>query len=233
MTAHTDVQPVSIVPSQPNDVEALRLILEPTLTPVATAGIVLILSTFMLVGREDLRNRLIRLVGSGRVTVTTRMLDEAGHRISDFLFTQSLINGAFGICIAGGLLLIGVPYALLWGVVAALLRFVPYLGSLLALLMPAALAFVGSPGWGPAVETVVLFLGLDAVTAYAVEPVVIGTNTGLSSLALLISAMFWTWLWGPVGLVLSAPLTVCLTAVGKHVPGMEFLAILLENETPI
>jgi predicted PurR-regulated permease PerM len=231
--AHAVVQPVSIVPTQPNDIETLRLILGPTLTSVATAGIVLILSTFMLMGREDLRNRLIRLVGSGRMTVTTRMLDEAGHRISGFLFTQSVINGAFGICIGLGLLLIDVPYALLWGVTAALLRFVPYLGSLLALLMPAALAFVGSPGWGPAVETVVLFLGLDAATAYAVEPIMIGTNTGVSSLALLISAMFWAWLWGPVGLVLSTPLTVCLTAVGKHVPGMEFLAVLLGDEPPL
>jgi predicted PurR-regulated permease PerM len=227
------VQPVSIVPSRPSDVASLQLILEPVLRPVATVGIVLILTTFMLASREDLRNRLIRLMGSSKLTVTTRMLDEAGDRISRFLFVQSLINAAFGICVAVGLLIIGVPYALLWGVVAALLRFVPYLGSPLAVLMPAALAFVGSPGWAPTIETVVLFAVLDAAAAYLVEPLLIGTKTGVSSLALLISAMFWTWLWGPVGLILSTPLTVCLTAIGKHVPGIEFLAVLLSDEPPL
>ncbi len=227
------VQPVSIVPKQPSDVESLALILEPVMNPIAGAGIVLILTGFMLVGREDLRNRVIRLAGAGRMTVTTRMLDEAGHRISRLLFTQSLINTVFGIGIAIGLLLIGVPYALLWGVVAAVLRFVPYLGSLLALLLPAALAFVASPGWGPTLETLALFVGLDAITAYVVEPIVIGTKTGVSSLALLISAMFWTWLWGPVGLLLSTPLTVCLTAIGKHVSGLEFLSVVLGDEPPL
>jgi len=232
-TATLQAQPVSIVPSQPSDVESLRSLLEPVLNPVITSGIVLILTTFMLVGREDLRNRVIRLVGSRRVTVTTRTLDEAAERISQFLFSQSLINAGFGLCIAIGLLVIGVPYALLWGVAAAVLRFVPYLGSLLALMMPAALAFVGSPGWAPTIETVVLFVALDATTANVVEPILIGTRTGLSSLALLISAMFWTWLWGPVGLVLSTPLTVCLAAIGKHVPEMEFLAVVLGDEPPL
>jgi predicted PurR-regulated permease PerM len=233
LPAPASVQPVSVVPKQPSDVESLALILEPVLNPIAAAGIVLILTSFMLMGHEDLRNRVIRLAGAGRMTVTTRMLDEAGHRISRFLFTQSLINTGFGCCIALGLLLIGVPYALLWGVVAAVLRFVPYLGSLLALLLPAALAFIASPGWGPTLETLVLFLGLDALTAYLVEPVVIGTKTGVSSLSLLISAMFWTWLWGPVGLVLSTPLTVCLTAIGKHVSGLEFLSVVLGDEPPL
>ena len=227
------VQSVSVVPTQPNDVESLRLLLEPVLSPVITAGIVLILTAFMLVGREDLRNRLIRLVGSGRMTVTTRTLDEAGDRISKFLFSQSLINGAFGVCIAVGLLVIGVPYALLWGVCAAVLRFVPYLGSALALVMPAALAFVSSLGWAPTVETVILFLALDGITANVVEPILIGTRTGISSLALLISAMFWTWLWGPIGLLLSTPLTVCLAAIGKHVPEMEFLSVVLGDEPPL
>jgi len=227
------VQPVTVVPSVPNDVERLRMLLEPILGPIVDAGLVLILTTFMLMQREDIRNRLIRLGGLGRVTVTTRTLDEAGHRISKYLFTQSLINATFGVCVALGLRVIGVPFPLLWGVEAALLRFVPYLGSALALLMPTALAFVGSPGWGPTIETVVLFVALDAFAGNIVEPVVIGTHTGISSLALLVSAMFWTWLWGLVGLVLSTPLTVCLAAVGKHVPGMEFLSVVLGDEPPL
>ena len=227
------VQPVSIVPSQPNDVEAMRQLLVPVLSPLVTAGIVLILTTFILVRREDLRNRLIRLVGSRRITVTTRAMDDAGDRISQFLFSQSLINAGFGVCIAIGLLVIGVPYAVLWGVSAALLRFVPYLGSLLALIMPAALAFVASPGWAPTVETIALFLALDAVTANVIEPVLIGTNTGLSSLALLVSALFWTWLWGPVGLILSTPIAVCLVVIGKHVAELEFLEVLLGDDAPL
>lgn len=226
-------QPVSIVPTKPNDVERLRSLLEPIVRPVATGGIVLILTSFMLARREDLRNRLIRLVGRGRVTITTRTLDEAAHRISTFLFTQTVINVFFGVCVAGGLLVIGVPYALLWGVAATVLRFVPYLGTLLALLMPATMAFVVSPGWGPTIETVVLFVALDMVTANVIEPVLIGTHTGISSLALLVAAMFWTWLWGPVGLILSTPITVCVAAVGKYVPGMEFLAVILGDEPPL
>lgn len=229
----TQVQSAIVVPSEPSDVERLRLMLTPILASIATAGVVLILVIFILMQREDVRNRVIHLVGRGRVTVTTRTLDEAGHRISNYLFSQSVVNAAFGTCIAAGLLLIGVPYALLWGMTAAVLRFVPYLGSLLAMLMPAALAFVGSPGWGPTIETVALFLALDGFTAYVFEPVWIGTRTGVSSLALLISAIFWTWLWGPVGLLLSTPMTVCLAVVGKHIPELEFLAVLLGDEPPI
>jgi predicted PurR-regulated permease PerM len=228
-----DAQPVVVVANQPSDLQSLHDILEPVLKPFATAGIVLILVGFILVQREDIRNRLIRLVGQGRITVTTRTLDEAGARISGFLFTQFVINAAFGVCVTIGLLVIGVPYALLWGASAALLRFVPYLGSLLAMLMPVALAIVSSVHWTPTIATVILFLALDGLTAYLVEPVLIGSRTGVSSLALLVSAMFWTWLWGPLGLLLSTPITVCLAVVGKHVPEMEFLAVLLGDDAPL
>jgi len=226
-------QPVAVVDKIPSDLERLRLILEPVLGPIAMGGIVLILVCFVLVQREDIRNRLIRLIGPGNMTITTRALDEVAQRISRFLFVQSVINAGFGVCVTVGLLLIGVPYALVWGVTAALLRFVPYLGSLLALLMPTALALVSSQSWWPALETVALFLALDAITANIVEPVVIGTHTGVSSLALLVSAMFWTWLWGPVGLLLSAPLTVSLAAIGKHFPELQFFAIILGDEPPL
>jgi len=224
-----DVQPVQLVPTPPTDAEWLRAAWKPVAKPVGTAGIVLILVIFMLAQREDLRNRLIRLAGRGRLTVTTRTLDEATRQISRFLFSQTLINAAFGLFVAVGLLLIGIPYALLWGVTAAILRFVPYLGTTLAMLLVAGLAFVGSEGWAPTVETLVLFCGAGLV-AYVLDPIVNGTRTGTSSFALLVSAIFWTWLWGPIGLLLSTPIAVCLVAIGKHVPEMEFLTVLLSDE---
>jgi predicted PurR-regulated permease PerM len=228
--AVSSVQPVVIVPGEPTDVERLRTILAPVVAPLLEAGVVIVLVIFMLMQREDLRNRVIRMVGKGRVTLTTRTLDEAGRRISRFLFTQSVVNAGFGIVVAAGLFAIGVQYALLWGVAAAFLRFVPFLGAALAMAMPAAVAAVQFEGWWPVVETVVLFIGLDLVVANLVEPVLIGRHTGVSSLALLTSALFWTWLWGPVGLLLSTPITVCLAVLGKHVPQLEFLGVLLGDE---
>jgi predicted PurR-regulated permease PerM len=226
-------QPVVVVPGEPTDVERLRTILTPVVEPLLEAGVVIILVIFMLMQREDLRNRVIRMVGKGRVTLTTRTLDEAGRRISRFLFTQSVINAGFGVIVTAGLFAIGVQYALLWGVAAAFLRFVPFLGAILATVMPAAVAAVQFEGWWPVVETVVLFIGLDLVVANVVEPVLIGRHTGVSSLALLASALFWTWLWGPIGLLLSTPITVCLAVLGKHVPQLEFLGVLLGDEAAL
>jgi hypothetical protein len=157
-------------------------------------------------------------------------MDEAAMRTSRFLLTQSGINAAFGLVVSIGLFLIGVPYAALWGVIAALLRFVPYLGVLLAMAMPAVVAAVQFDGWRPVLETVGLFVGVDVVTANVVEPLVVGHHTGVSSLALLVAALFWTWLWGPVGLLLSTPITVCLAVLGKHVPRLEFLTVILGDE---
>ncbi len=230
---HRNPAPVTVVPDEPTDVERLHAIIVPVIAPLTYAGIVLILLLFMLADREDLRDRVIRLTGPENVTLTTRAMDEAGTRIGRFLFTQSVINVGFGVCVAVGLLVIGIPYAVLWGVVAAMLRFVPYLGAALAMLVPAALAFLQSHGWTTTLETVGLFVGLDIVTANAVEPLVIGSHTGVSSLALLVSALFWTWLWGPIGLLLATPLTVCLAVVGKHVPGLEVLAVVLGDDPPL
>ena len=198
--------------------------------PLARAGIVLVLVIFFLIKREDLRDRFIRLVGRGHVTLTTRALDEAGHRIGRFLAQQSAINGSFGVAVAAGLLGIGIPYAPLWGFVAAVLRFVPFVGTLFAMAIPAALAFAQFPGWWQLVATLGLFLGLDVLVAYVVEPIVIGAKTGVSSMAMLVSAIFWSWLWGPVGLVLSTPLTVCLAVLGKHVPRLSYLAVMLDDQ---
>ena len=225
-----EAQPVLIVGNQSSSLQQLGSILTPILEPLAKAGLVLVFVIFMLVQREDLRNRFIRLVGQTRLTLTTKMLDEAGRRISRFLLTQCLINTVFGTIVAAGLWWIGVPYAALWGVTAAFLRFVPYLGSFLALLLPTTLAFIVFEGWWHTLATLSLFLVLDAVTANVIEPLVIGHNTGVSSLALLLMALFWTWLWGPIGLLLSTPLTVCLAVLGKHVPQLEFLAVLLGDE---
>ena len=225
--------PVTVVPSEPTDVERMRGIVEPVIEPLTYVRIVLILVLFMLMDREGLRDRVIRLTGTDNLTLTTRAMDEAGMRIGRFLFTQSVINVGFGTIIAVGLLVIGIPYAILWGVTAAFLRFIPYLGSAIAMAIPVALALLQSRGWGPTVETLALFVGLDLVTANVVEPLVIGSHTGVSSLALLVSALFWTWLWGPIGLLLATPLTVCVAVIGKHVPGLEVLAVILGDEPPL
>jgi predicted PurR-regulated permease PerM len=214
-----NAQSVRIVPNESTNVARLWEMLAPIFAPLATAGIVLVIVVFILMQREDLRNRFIRLVGQDRLTLTTKMLDESRQRISRFLLTQCMINASFGTIVAVGLWKIGIPYAALWGVTAAFLRFVPYLGSFLALLLPTALAFILFEGWWHSIVTLSLFLLLDALTAYVIEPLLIGHNTGVSSLALLVMALFWTWLWGPIGLLLSTPLTVCLTVLGKHMPG--------------
>jgi predicted PurR-regulated permease PerM len=231
--ARAGAQPVQVVEAEPTDLERLQAILEPVFEPLATAIIVLVLTVFMLLQREDLRNRFIRLVGQGRMSVTTRTLDEAAHRISQFLVTQTLINTVFGTVIAVGLMLIGLPYAVLWGFCAALLRFVPFIGVVLATVMPTAIAFVQFEAWAPTMATLGLFLAIDLITAHVAEPLLVGHRTGVSSLALLVMALLWTWLWGPIGLLLSTPITVCLVALGKHVPAFEFLAITLGDTPPL
>ena len=228
--ADRGARPVRVVPAEATALERIGSALAPAVEPVARAGIVLVLVIFFLIKREDLRDRFIRLVGRGHVTLTTRALDEAGQRIGRFLAQQSAINGSFGVAVAVGLLGIGIPYAPLWGFVAAILRFVPFVGTLFAMVIPAALAFAQFPGWWQLVATLGLFLGLDVLVAYFVEPIVIGAKTGVSSLAMVVSAIFWSWLWGPVGLVLSTPLTVCLAVLGKHVPRLSSLAVVLDDQ---
>jgi predicted PurR-regulated permease PerM len=221
---------VRVIPADATAMERVESSLAPVVEPLARSGVVLVLVIFLLLKREDLRDRLIRLVGRGHVTLTTRTLDEAGDRISRFLTHQSAINAGFGVVVSAGLLLIGIPYAPLWGFVAAVLRFIPFVGTILAMVLPGALAFAQFQGWWQLGATLGLFLGLDALAAYVVEPIVIGAKTGVSSTAMLVSAIFWSWLWGPVGLVLSTPMTVCLAVLGKHVPRLSFLAVLLGDE---
>ena len=223
-------QPVRVVPPRATPAERLRDAVHNVFEPIASAVIVLVLVAFMLGQREDLRDRFIRLIGPESVTLTTRLMDEAAQRVSRFLVAQTLINLAFGTIVTIGLYWIDVPYAALWGGLTAVLRFVPYVGSILSALIPATLAFATFPGWSETLQTLALFLTLDLIAAYFVEPVVLGHRTGVSSFALLISALFWIWVWGPVGLVLATPLTVCVAVLGRHVRSLRFLSIIFADE---
>jgi predicted PurR-regulated permease PerM len=228
-----DEDVVRLVPARVSRAAHLWDLIKPLAEPLITALFVLVLCVFMLARRNDLRNRLIGLVGTGNVTSTTRALDEGALRITRYLRDQTIVNALFGVVVGAGLYLIGVPYAVLWGAVAALARFVPYLGSIASMLMPAALAFAIYPGWSRTLLTIALFVGMDLVTAYGIEPVLFGRRTGVSSIALLLSAFFWAWIWGPVGLALAIPITVSLAVLGRHVPDLEFLAVLLGDEQVI
>ena len=197
---------------------------------LGSAGIVIILVVFFLVRREDLRDRFIRLVGTGQVTVTTQMLADAGTRVSRYLLMLFIINTTFGIAVGIGVYLIGVPNAILWGILAATLRFVPYIGPWIAAAMPIGLSLAISTGWVAPILTVALFVVLELFSNNVMEPWLYGKKTGMSAVAVLVAAVFWTWLWGIAGLLLATPLTVCLLVIGKHVPQLSFLEILLGNE---
>lgn len=197
---------------------------------LGTTGIVIVFVIFFLLRRDDLRDRFIHLAGKSHVTMTTQMLEDAGARVSRYLVTLFLLNVTFGICIALGLFMIGIPNAVLWGILAGVLRFIPYLGPWIAAAMPIALSMAISTGWVATILTVLLFVVLELFNNNFLEPWLYGKNTGVSPVAVMLAALFWTWLWGPVGLLLATPLTVCVLVVGKHVPQLAFLDILLGNE---
>ena len=197
---------------------------------LGSTGMVVILVVFFLVRRDDLRDRFIRLVGQGHVTVTTQMLEDAGTRVSRYLALQFIINGIFGAAVGVGLYLIGVPNPILWGILATTLRFVPYIGPSIAAAMPICLSMAISKNWVPPCLTIGLFVVLELFLNNVLEPWLYGKHTGVSAVAVLLAAVFWTWLWGVVGLLLATPLTVCLLVIGKHVPQLSFLDTLLGNE---
>jgi predicted PurR-regulated permease PerM len=226
----SDDVPVQVAPAPVSRATHLWDLVRPLAEPVITGLFVLVLCIFMLGRRDDLRNRLNRLVGAGNVALTTRALDDGAQRITRYLRDQTVINAIFGLVVGVGLYFIGIPYFVLWGAVAALARFVPYLGALASMLLPAALAFALFPGWSRTILTVGLFVGMDLVTAYAIEPTLIGYRTGVSSIALLISAFFWAWIWGPAGLALAIPITLSLAVLGRHVPALRFLEVLLGDD---
>jgi len=222
--------PVQIVPSRTSGLADLPDLVKPFLAPLGRAGMVLIFTIFMLVKREDLRNRLLRLVGLGQLNMMTQALDDAAQRVSRYLFMQCLVNAGFGTLFGMGLYFIGVPNPVLWGVLAGILRIVPYVGTLFAATLPIILSLAVFDGWLPPLLVFLLIAGLEVIIANFVEPCLYGAHTGISSLALLVTAVFWTVLWGPAGLILSTPLTVCVVVLGRYFPQLSFLHILLGDE---
>ncbi len=222
--------PVQIVQQPANALDYFRNLAMPVLRPLGVTGLVLIFTVFMLIKQFDLRHRLLRLVGLGQINTMTQALDDAAQRVSRYLLMQVLVNASFGTLFGFGLYFIGVPNPALWGVLAGLLRIVPYVGTMLAAVLPLALSLAAFDSWLPPLLVFLLFAGLELIIANFVEPWLYGANTGISSLALLMAAVFWTLLWGPAGLILSTPLTVCVVVMGRYVPQLAFLHILLGDE---
>ncbi|RUX33269.1 AI-2E family transporter [Mesorhizobium sp. M2A.F.Ca.ET.042.01.1.1] len=221
--------PVEVV-SHEKPLEVLQNLIGPLISPLGSAGLVVIVVIFMLMEREDLRDRFIRLVGYGDLHRTTQALQDAGKRVGQYLLMQLVVNIIYAVPITIGLWVLGIPNALLWGLLALALRFVPYIGPIIGALLPLFLALAVAPGWSLLLWTAALFVVVELVTGNVIEPWLYGSHTGLSPLAIIVAAIFWTWLWGPIGLVLSTPLTVCLVVLGRHVPQFEFLDVLFGNE---
>ena len=203
--------------------------LGPILGPLGTAGLVLAMVIFMLLERRELRDRLIGLFGHSQLTVTTKAFDEAGTRVSRQLLMQSLVNLIYGIAAGIGLYYLGVPYPWVWATLGAALRFIPYLGPVVAAGAPILVSLAALPGWAGPLWVVALFVVLELFTNLVLEVALYAGAAGVSQVALLVSVAFWTWLWGPLGLLLATPLTVCLVVLGKHVPGLEFLGTLMAD----
>jgi predicted PurR-regulated permease PerM len=224
------VTKVQVVDPPPDTIQSLRNIFGPLIKPVGTAGLVCVLVIFMLLRFADVRDRFIRLLGSRNLRVTTEALDDAAKRVSRYLVMQTLINSWQGICVAIGLTLLGLPNAMLWGALTVVLRFIPYVGPWVAAAMPVALSFAVFDNWTQPLLTIGLFVVVELISNMALEPWLYGNRTGVSPLALLIAAAFWAWLWGVAGLFLAIPLTVCLVVMGKYIPQLEFLHVLLGDQ---
>jgi acetyl esterase/lipase len=211
-------------------VAALGEIAAPFAKPLGMALAVIVFTILMLLNREDMRDRLIGLIGARRINITTQAFGEASERVSGYLFMQLVVNAGFGIPFGIALHLIGIPNAMLWGLLATLLRFIPYAGIWIAIAMPVTLAIAISDGWSLVAWTVAVFLALELIFVYGVEPWLYGRSTGLSPIAIITAVIFWTWLWGPVGLLLATPLTVCVAVMGRYIPELGFLNVLLGVE---
>jgi predicted PurR-regulated permease PerM len=214
----------------PSVLQTYQDIIKPILAPITTMALVVLFLVFILMQREDLRDRLLRLAGSGDLQRSTMAMNDAGERLSRLFLIQLALNSSFGVVIGIGLWIIGIPNPVLWGILAALMRFVPYIGSVVAAVFPIALAAAVDPSWTMVLATAAMFLVAELLAGQVLEPMLYGQNTGLSPVAVVVSALFWTLLWGPVGLLLATPLTVCLVVLGKHVPALEFLAVVLGDE---
>jgi predicted PurR-regulated permease PerM len=225
--------PVEVRQPDPGALQTLAALIAPLIHPLATTGIIVIFIIFILIQKQDLRNRLVRLAGSRDLQRTTAAIDDAGQRLSRLFLTQLALNAGFGLVIGTGLWFIGVPSAPLWGMLAMILRFVPYIGPPIAAIFPLVLAAAVGTGWAMVVWTGALFLVVESIVGNAIEPVVCGHNTGLSPVAIIASATFWTWLWGPIGLILATPLSVCLVVLGRHVDRLKFLDVMLGDRPPL
>lgn len=221
--------PVEVVESS-GPFALLRDLVLPLISPIAMVGLVVVVVIFMLLEREELRDRFIKLVGSSDLHRTTGVMQDAGERVTQYLLVQLLVNVIYAVPIGVGLWFIGVPNAVLWGLVTLVLRFVPYIGTLLSAAFPLFLAFAIVPDWSAVLWTIALFGTVELITSNAIEPKLYGSRTGVSPLAIIISAIFWAWLWGPLGLVMSTPLTVCLVVLGRHIPQFAVFDILFGDE---
>jgi predicted PurR-regulated permease PerM len=224
---------VRVVNQGPSLFKQVAETIGPYLESVGVLAFVMILVLFILNNREDLADRLIRLFGRGKISLTTKTMEEVGYRISRYLTTFALVNSSVGVIVGLGLWAIGLPYPLVWGVLAAMLRFVPYAGPATAFLLPFAFSLAHFPSWQGPMLVLALFATLEIMANSFVEPMIYGRTTGVSALGLLVAAMFWTWLWGALGLLLSTPLTVCLAVLGKYVPALKVFATFLGEEAPL
>src|ERR1700719_3322601 len=222
--------PVEVKQPDPGALQTLVALITPLIHPLATTGIVAIFVFFVLMQRQDLRNRLVRLAGSQDLQRTTAALDDAGQRLSRLFLTQLALNAGFGLVIGAGLWFIGVPSAPLWGILAMILRFVPYIGAAISAIFPLVLAAAVGPDWTMVLWTAALFLIAEPLVGHVIEPLLTGHSTGLSPVAVIASATFWAWLWGPVGLILATPLTVCLVVLGRHVDQLKFLDVMFGDQ---
>jgi len=222
--------PLPVTETPPSAFAALAEWVGPFVKPVGTALAVVVFTILMLLNRENMRERLIGLIGARRINVTTQALGEASDRVSRYLYMQLVVNACFGIPFGIALSFIGIPNAMLWGLLATLLRFVPYAGVWIAVALPTILAFAIFDGWSAVAWTLGVFLVLELILVNVIEPWLYGRSAGLSAIAIIAAAMFWTWLWGPVGLLLAVPLTVCIAVMGRYIPEMGWLNVLLGVE---
>jgi predicted PurR-regulated permease PerM len=224
---------VVLQPESPAWLARMPAVLTSLAQTLGGLALALVLVVFMLLKREDLRNRLIRLVGHGQIAVMTKAFDDAGQRISRFLLMQLIVNSSVGLSVGLGLLAIGVPYAFLWGFVVVVFRYIPYVGVFIAALPPVILSLAMFEGWVQPLLVIGLFVTIELLANNIFEPLLYGRSIGVSQVALLVAAALWAFLWGPIGLILSSPLTVCLVVLGKYVPQLKFLDVLLGDEPPL
>ncbi len=224
---------VEIVGPEEGSIQMLMGVLWPVVGPLVDTLVVMVIVIFMLIAGEDLRDRLIHLIGRGRLRVTTQAFDEVAQRISRYLRAQVMVNASFGLAVGVGLYFIGIPNAIFWGLLGMVLRFLPYIGAWIAAALPLALSIAMFQSWTQPVLTIGLFIAVELIVANVVEPWLYGASTEISPLAVIVSALFWTWLWGGVGLVLATPLTVCLAVAGKYLPDLAFIDLLLGDKPSI